>query len=190
MKGLALLKDLNMPRKECKILIDCIRQGFKNVIGTSINYRDRIIALVIGLLEIMQLQEKGDNPHENYWNSSRKPQILLMAPKKHMAIEARKMFLQIGRFYELYCQALIGGMPSYQCVRRLSGGIDIICGTPGKLGEMVSRGVINKHKLENLVAFAMDGANELAGSESMKRQVRHVVSLSSLFIRNIPIQKH
>ena len=82
--------------------------------------------------------------------------------------------MQVGKFYEIYCQALIGGMPSYQCIRRLSGGIDVICGTPGKLADMVKKGVINKRKLENLVAFAMDGANDLTGSESMKRQVRTV----------------
>ena len=82
--------------------------------------------------------------------------------------------MQVGKFYEIYCQALIGGMPSYQCIRRLSGGIDVICGTPGKLADMVKKGVINKRKLDNLVAFAMDGANDLTGSESMKRQVRTV----------------
>ena len=172
LKGLSMIRNVSMPREECKALIRCIRDGFKHVIGASIPYNERLIAMVVGLLEAMDVKEHNGQPFSNWLDPSRKPQVLLVAPRKHMALQARKMFLEIGQFYEIYAQALIGGMPSYQCIHRLRGGLDIITGTPGKISDMVRRGVINADKLSNLIAFAMDGADELTSSHSMRQQMQ------------------
>jgi len=107
----------------------------------------------------------------------RKPQVFIVCPRRHMAIQARKMFLQIAEFYRLNCAALIGGMPSVTCLARLRSGLDVICGTPGKLMDMVEKGGITRDTLSGMVAFAMDGANELMSSESMKRQMRSIIDV-------------
>eukprot|EP01083_Nonionella_stella_P268990 909709_1 len=170
MKGLELLNELTMPKQQAIALIKALTSSTKHVISGCLQYRERLTAMTVGILEIIKLQELEAVP--NMFEGDRKPQVLLVAPRRHMAIEAREMFLAVGQFYRINCDILIGGMPSYSnFIRRLRDGIDIICGTPGKIADMVDRRVLTRNKLCNLVAVVFDGAEEIFSSHSMRRQM-------------------
>ena len=74
MKGLAVLNDIRLPKKEGIALINMIREGFKNVVHSGINYKDRLVAMTIAMLEVMNLRERQEDLYTNYYDSSRKPQ--------------------------------------------------------------------------------------------------------------------
>ncbi|MCP4140868.1 MAG: hypothetical protein GY755_11360 [Chloroflexi bacterium] len=122
------LKTLNngiLCKKDVIKLIEGIRKGMHHIIGEYINYNDRLIAMCVAILEIMELKQNGYK-----YNKCIKPQVLVIAPRRHMALEARDMFMKISKFYELYATALIGGISTYECVNRLKNGMEIITACP------------------------------------------------------------
>ena len=153
----------------------------------------------------MKLKESSDSTSASL-SMCRKPQVLSVAPRRHQALKAREMLMQIGRFYEVHCETLIGGMPSFQvqctkddahdtkfrciqnvntfiqCISKLRGGLDVITGTPGKLADMCVRGELNAGRMSNLIALALDSAHELTRGASMRCQM-------SVIARALPPKK-
>eukprot|EP01084_Bolivina_argentea_P171078 296400_1 len=167
LKSLQLIPNIKC-KKDAKKLIDTIRKGMHHIIGEYINYNDRLIAMCIAILEIMELKEGNIR---NGYGTFERPQVLVIAPRRHMALEARDVFMKISSFYELYATALIGGISTYKCINKLKNGMQIITGCPGKLSDLIRRKHINKNYFSRLIAVAIDGANDITSSRDMMRDM-------------------
>eukprot|EP01084_Bolivina_argentea_P041647 76873_1 len=172
LRGLETLDELNIPQKEGIALINAIRSHMGHIIGSILHHEERLVYLVVGILEIIKFNNNNNNAYSN-----RKPQVIVVSSRRHSAQKCGQLVEEIGKFYGVLSQTIIGGMPKWECIKKLRGELDVISGTPGMLCGMINHGVLNKGKMDNLIAFVMDDADELVCSESIRSQMKMITSI-------------
>ena len=89
----------------------------------------------------------------------RKPQILVLAPTRELAIQVAESFTKYGMFLDNFRVATIYGGQSYDPqLRQLSRGVQVVVGTPGRVIDHIKRGTLDISKIQCLV---LDEADEM-----------------------------
>lgn len=95
-------------------------------------------------------------------------QVLLLAPTRELASQTARSVVRLAEFLTVGCYACVGGRSVGEDVRRLgAGGVQVLCGTPGRIYDMIQRGVLEMAKVR---AFVVDEADEMFG-QGFKEQV-------------------
>ncbi|MCE7699896.1 MAG: DEAD/DEAH box helicase, partial [Methanobacterium paludis] len=102
-------------------------------------------AFAIPVCEKVQLEEK-------------KPQVLVLAPTRELAVQIKEDFANIGRFKRLRCEAVFGKQPISKQITDLKQRVHIIVGTPGRTFDHIERGTIDLEKIKYLI---IDEADEM-----------------------------
>ena len=90
---------------------------------------------------------------------SSKPQVLVLAPTRELAIQVAESFKNYGKFLKkLNVLPIFGGQDYAIQLKQLSKGAQIIVGTPGRVMDHVRRGSL---KLETISNFVLDEADEM-----------------------------
>eukprot|EP01084_Bolivina_argentea_P076505 138666_1 len=155
--------EITIPTKEMISLVKAINNNDQHLMYSDINAKNRLLALIVSIIKLFSQQPRNMNIGKIL------PQILLIAPRRHLALEARELLLKVSKFFEINCSSLVGGMPTFECIQLLSKGIDVITGTPGKLCNEISKGRLN---LNALIAISFNGADEL---RSMPTQMHYII---------------
>ncbi|MEI7668354.1 MAG: DEAD/DEAH box helicase, partial [Erysipelotrichaceae bacterium] len=91
------------------------------------------------------------------WNEN-KPQALILAPTRELAMQIREDVFNIGRFKRIKVVVLIGQTPfSYQ-KKQLTQKMHVVVGTPGRVMDHIQRGTLD---LSNLQFLIIDEADEM-----------------------------
>ncbi|MCP4942788.1 MAG: DEAD/DEAH box helicase [Planctomycetaceae bacterium] len=89
----------------------------------------------------------------------RKPQVLVLAPTRELAIQVSDSFNKYGMFLESLNIATIYGGQSYDPqLRQLRRGVQVVVGTPGRVIDHIKRGTLDISQLKCLV---LDEADEM-----------------------------
>jgi superfamily II DNA/RNA helicase len=87
------------------------------------------------------------------------PRVLVLAPTRELAMQVSKSAMTYGRHIQgLRVATVLGGMPYAQQLRLLSGPLDILIATPGRLLDHINSG---KCKLDNVTMFVLDEADRM-----------------------------
>ncbi len=87
------------------------------------------------------------------------PRVLVLAPTRELAMQVAKSAMTYGRHIQgLRVATVLGGMPYAQQLRALSGPLDILIATPGRLLDHINSG---RCKLENVTMFVLDEADRM-----------------------------
>ena len=90
---------------------------------------------------------------------SSKPQVLVLAPTRELAIQVAESFKNYGQYLKkLNVLPIFGGQDYAIQLKQLSKGAQIIVGTPGRVMDHVRRGSL---KLETISSFVLDEADEM-----------------------------
>ena len=90
---------------------------------------------------------------------SSKPQVLVLAPTRELAIQVAESFKNYGQYLKkLNVLPIFGGQDYAIQLKQLSKGAQIIVGTPGRVMDHVRRGSL---KLETISNFVLDEADEM-----------------------------
>ncbi|MFW2366516.1 MAG: DEAD/DEAH box helicase, partial [Desulforhopalus sp.] len=90
---------------------------------------------------------------------SSKPQVLVMAPTRELAIQVAESFKNYGQgLKRLNVLPIFGGQDYAIQLKQLSKGAQVIVGTPGRVMDHVRRGSL---KLETINNFVLDEADEM-----------------------------
>lgn len=90
---------------------------------------------------------------------SRKPQVLVLAPTRELAIQVAKAFSTYAANVPNFSIATIYGGQDYEPqLRQLRGGVQVVVGTPGRVIDHVNRGTLDISQLKCLV---LDEADEM-----------------------------
>ncbi|MGD0857064.1 MAG: DEAD/DEAH box helicase [Dehalococcoidia bacterium] len=100
------------------------------------------------LLPIIQTMEQGQ----------RGIQALVLAPTRELALQVAKAANEYGRCLNVRVLAVYGGQPYGPQISRLRQGIDIVVGTPGRLLDLIEKGVLDLGHVRTVV---MDEADEM-----------------------------
>ncbi|MCH7345060.1 DEAD/DEAH box helicase [Pelomonas sp. CA6] len=87
------------------------------------------------------------------------PRVLVLAPTRELAMQVAKSAQTYGRHIQgLRVATVLGGMPYAQQIRMLSGPLDILIATPGRLMDHITSG---KCTLANVSMFVLDEADRM-----------------------------
>ncbi|QSX06378.1 DEAD/DEAH box helicase [Sedimentibacter sp. zth1] len=89
----------------------------------------------------------------------RKPQAIAICPTRELAVQVANEFKKMSKFVEgLKIVSVYGGADIKRQIDKLRNGAQIIIGTPGRIIDLINRGVI---KLEQLKTTILDEADEM-----------------------------
>jgi ATP-dependent RNA helicase DeaD len=85
-------------------------------------------------------------------------QGLVLTPTRELAIQVAKAIHDYGRYTDARVLAVYGGQPYGPQIRGLKRGVDIVVGTPGRLLDLIKRGVLDLSAVRTVV---LDEADEM-----------------------------
>jgi translation initiation factor 4A len=71
-------------------------------------------------------------------------QALILAPTRGLAQQIQKVVTALGDYMNVRCHACVGGETVRDDIRILQDGVHIVVGTPGRVFDMIDRGVLSK----------------------------------------------
>lgn len=97
-------------------------------------------------------------------------QSLILAPTRELAQQIQSVVLAIGQHLQVNCQAFVGGTGVRDDITRLESGVHVVVGTPGRVFDLIQRGILRTDRLR---IFALDEADEML-SKGFKEQIYEV----------------
>jgi len=94
----------------------------------------------------------------NLQPGKRAPQALVMAPTRELALQVAEATTSFGQFLKVNVLAVYGGAPYIRQINELRRGVDIVVGTPGRLIDLMDRGVLDLSAIQTVV---LDEADEM-----------------------------
>lgn len=88
----------------------------------------------------------------------RAPRALILCPTRELAAQVSKVFDQLGRDHGLTGITVTGGASEQLQRKRLSSGCDVVTGTPGRIKDLASRGLLDLAAIE---FFALDEVDQM-----------------------------
>jgi len=86
------------------------------------------------------------------------PQALVLAPTRELALQVADSMIEYGKHLRVRVLAVYGGQPYSPQINSLKRGVDIVVGTPGRLNDLLERGVLNLSQIKTVV---LDEADEM-----------------------------
>ncbi len=91
--------------------------------------------------------------------NKKKIQALILVPTRELAIQVAKEIKDLGRSKKLFVLAVYGGKSIQHQIKFLKNGKDVvIVGTPGRVRDLIERGVL---KLDSVEIFVLDEADRM-----------------------------
>ncbi|MBI5933231.1 MAG: DEAD/DEAH box helicase [Chloroflexi bacterium] len=86
------------------------------------------------------------------------PQALILAPTRELALQVADSITEYGKHMRVRVLAVYGGQPYSPQISALRRGVDIVVGTPGRLGDLLERDVLHLNEIKTVV---LDEADEM-----------------------------
>ena len=97
-------------------------------------------------------------------------QALILAPTRELAQQIQKVIIALGDYMSAQCHACIGGTNVREDAHKLSQGVHVVVGTPGRVFDMMNRGALQTRYIKQ---FVLDEADEML-SRGFKDQIYDV----------------
>lgn len=108
------------------------------------------------------------------WDEN-KPQTLVIAPTRELAIQVKEDMFNIGRFKRLKVAAIFGKSPFYHQVKELKQKTHVVVGTPGRIIDHIESGTLDTSQIKYLV---IDEADEMLSMGFIEQLETIISSLS------------
>ncbi len=115
----------------------------KDVIGQAQTGTGKTAAFGIPMVECLNPQEKA-------------VQGLVLLPTRELAVQVAEQLGIFGRYRGIKVLAVYGGQPIQRQIHALAGGIQVVVGTPGRVIDLLQRGVLNFLQVSVLVLDEAD----------------------------------
>ncbi len=138
------LLNFKAPTEVQKQVIPALLQN-KDLIVNSQTGSGKTAAFAIPLCQLVKWEEN-------------KPQVLVMAPTRELAIQVREDFFHIGRYEKLKVLAVYGKSPFRPQAKELKQKTHVVVGTPGRLMDHMEKGTLDVSQIKYLV---IDEADEM-----------------------------
>ena len=100
----------------------------------------------------------------------RETQALVLSPTRELAVQTQELCTSIGQHMGVTAHACIGGKSRKDDERRLTAGIQIVSGTPGRVFDMI---VHRNLRTNNIKTLVLDEADEMLG-KGFKEQIHDI----------------
>ena len=89
---------------------------------------------------------------------NKQPQAIILTPTRELAIQIKEELNVAGKNLRLNINVVYGGTSISDQIRFLKRGVDLIVGTPGRMRDLIERGVL---KLDQVSKVVLDEADEM-----------------------------
>lgn len=96
----------------------------------------------------------------------------MLAPTRELAQQIQKVMIAIGDYMKVKIHACVGGTAVREDIAALREGVHVVVGTPGRVYDMINRGVL---RLRNLKLFVLDEADQML-DRGFKDQIYDIFS--------------
>jgi translation initiation factor 4A len=100
----------------------------------------------------------------------KKTQALILAPTRELAQQIQKVVRSLGDYLDVTSHACVGGTRVTDDLKILRNGVQIVVGTPGRVYDMIDRGVMS---LTQVKLFVLDEADQML-DRGFKEQIYDV----------------
>ncbi|KAF9955625.1 translation initiation factor eIF4A [Mortierella alpina] len=100
-------------------------------------------------------------------------QALILVPTRELAHQIERVILTLGEYLNVECRACIGGTRMQDDIDRLSKGVQVVVGTPGRVHDMIRRRVLKTNAIQK---FVLDEADEML-SRGFRDIIRDIFQL-------------
>jgi superfamily II DNA/RNA helicase len=108
--------------------------------------------LAFGLPLLARVAKGGKaRPHQ--------PKALILVPTRELAMQVADALMPLGRSVGVFLKTAVGGVPYDRQVDALRRGVEVIVATPGRLGDLIERGICN---LDSVEITVLDEADQMA----------------------------
>ncbi|MEO3815517.1 DEAD/DEAH box helicase [Plantactinospora sp. B24E8] len=87
------------------------------------------------------------------------PRALILVPTRELAMQVNDALMPLGRAVGVFLKTAVGGVPYDRQIDSLRRGVEIIVATPGRLGDLIERGVC---RLDDIQVTVLDEADQMA----------------------------
>ena len=87
---------------------------------------------------------------------NRAPRVLVVSPTRELAQQIARTAMQISRKTGHFVTTVFGGTPYGPQIKEIRGGTDVLIATPGRLKDLMSRGVVDLSSVQVLVLDEAD----------------------------------
>ena len=96
---------------------------------------------------------------------------LILTPTRELAIQIADSFDKYGKFLNLKCTVVFGGVNQYHQVQSLKNGVDILVATPGRLLDLMNQGYIHLGELDYFVLDEADRMLDMGFVHDVKKVI-------------------
>lgn len=107
------------------------------------------------------------------WNEN-KPQALVLAPTRELAMQVKEDIFHIGRFKRINVPVLFGRSPFYRQVQALRQKTHIVVGTPGRVLDHMERKTLDTSAIRYLVIDEADEMLNMGFLEQVQSIIQHL----------------
>ncbi|MFG3697927.1 DEAD/DEAH box helicase [Micromonospora sp. NPDC047620] len=88
-----------------------------------------------------------------------RPRALVLVPTRELAMQVNDALLPLGKAVGVFLKTAVGGVPYDRQIDALRRGVEIVVATPGRLGDLIARGVCH---LDDVEITVLDEADQMA----------------------------
>jgi ATP-dependent RNA helicase RhlE len=121
-----------------------------DLIGCAQTGTGKTAAFAVPILQLLSAGRSFDR--------KRKIRSLIVTPTRELAIQIEESFKTYGRFTNLTCTVVFGGVNQNSQTNVLRSGVDILVATPGRLLDLMNQGYISLKEIE---IFVLDEADRM-----------------------------
>lgn len=148
--------------------IPLILEG-KDIIGLANTGTGKTAAFLLPIIEM--LDRRSDQPS-----------VLIVAPTRELAQQINDQFREFAWDMRLYSALIVGGMNIDRQIRDIKRRPHVVIGTPGRLKDLIERGVLSLDNIRTLVLDEADRMLDMGFLPDIRRIVGHTpASRQTLF---------
>ncbi|WP_422772785.1 DEAD/DEAH box helicase [Plantactinospora sp. WMMC1484] len=87
------------------------------------------------------------------------PRALVLVPTRELAMQVNDALMPLGRALGVFLKTAVGGVPYDRQIDSLRRGVEVVVATPGRLADLIARGVCN---LDDIEVTVLDEADQMA----------------------------
>ncbi|MEU1588708.1 DEAD/DEAH box helicase [Micromonospora sp. NPDC005710] len=87
------------------------------------------------------------------------PRALVLVPTRELAMQVNDALVPLGKSVGIFLKTAVGGVPYDRQIDALRRGVEIIVATPGRLGDLIERGIC---QLDDVEVTVLDEADQMA----------------------------
>ncbi|MET8083864.1 DEAD/DEAH box helicase [Micromonospora sp. NPDC005237] len=88
-----------------------------------------------------------------------RPRALVLVPTRELAMQVNDALVPLGKSVGIFLKTAVGGVPYDRQIDALRRGVEVIVATPGRLGDLIERGIC---QLDDVEVTVLDEADQMA----------------------------